>query len=47
MSHEKRDLGRPDAVIIHVGTNDMKRTRNLDHVMGEVYNLINMAKTKF
>ena len=44
---EKRDLGNPDAVVIHVGTNDIKRTKNLDHVMGDIYDLINMAKTKF
>ena len=34
---EKMDLGSPETVIIHVGTNDMKTTRNLDFVMGEVY----------
>jgi len=33
---EKGDFGRPDAVVIHVGTNDIKRTRNLDHAMGDV-----------
>jgi hypothetical protein len=44
---EKRDLGNPDAVVIHVGTNDIKRTKNLDHVMGDIYDLINMAKSKF
>jgi len=44
---EKRDLGNPDAVVIHVGTNDIKRTKNLDHVMGDMYDLINTAKSKF
>jgi len=44
---EKRDLGNPDAVVIHVGTNDIKRTKNLDHVMGDLYDLINTAKSKF
>ena len=43
---ENRDLGSPDTVVIHVGTNDL-RTGNLDYVMGDVYNLVNMAKTKF
>ena len=41
---DKRDLGCPETVIIHVGTNDLKTTRNLDFVMGEVYTL--MAKVK-
>jgi hypothetical protein len=44
---EKRDHGSPDALVIHVGTDDIKRTGNLDHVMGDVYDVINMAKTKF
>jgi hypothetical protein len=42
-----RDFGNPDAVVIHLGTNDMKRTGNLDYVMGDAYDLINTAKTKF
>jgi len=29
-----------------VGTNDLKTTRNLDFVMGEVYALVSMAKKK-
>ena len=33
---EKRDLGSPATVIIRVGTNDMRTTRNLDFIMGEV-----------
>ena len=44
---KKRDLGNPDAVVIHAGTNDIKRTRNLDYVMGDVYDLIITAKSKF
>jgi hypothetical protein len=44
---EKRDLGSPDAVVIHVHTNDIKRTVNLDYIMRDVYDLINMVKTKF
>ena len=42
---EKKDLGSPLTVIIHVGTNDL-RTKNIDFVMGEVYALVAMAKTK-
>jgi len=44
---EKRDFGHSDAVVIHVGTNDVRRSRNLDYIMGEVYDLVNTAKTKF
>jgi hypothetical protein len=42
-----RDFWSPDAVVIHVGTIDMKRTGNLDYVMGDAYDLINTVKTKF
>jgi len=42
-----KDLGCTDAVVIHVGTNDVRSARNLDYVMGEVYDLVNTAKTKF
>jgi len=41
------DLGAPDRVIIHVGTNDLKRLINVDYVTGEVYSLVNTAKGKF
>jgi lysophospholipase L1-like esterase len=44
---DNRDLGTPDRVIIHVGTNDLKGSLNLDYVMGEVYSLVNKAKVKF
>jgi hypothetical protein len=44
---DNRDLGTPDTVIIHVGTNDLKRSVNLDYVMGEVYSLVKKAKVKF
>jgi predicted RNA-binding Zn-ribbon protein involved in translation (DUF1610 family) len=40
---ENRDLGHSDTVIIHVGTNDVKRPRNLDFIMGEVHDLVNTA----
>jgi hypothetical protein len=43
---EKRDLVSSDTVIIHVGTNDLKTTRNLDYVMGEVYALVSTAMKK-
>jgi len=44
---DNRDLGTPDTVIIHVGTNDLKRSINLDYVMSEVYLLANAEKVKF
>ena len=44
---KKRDLGSPDSIVIHVGTNNLRRTGNLDYVMGDVYDLVNMAKSKF
>jgi len=44
---ENRDLGYSDAAVIHVGTNDVRISRNLDYIMGEVYDLVNTAKTKF
>jgi hypothetical protein len=34
---EKRDLGSSETVIIHVGTNQLGTTKNLDSVMGEVH----------
>jgi hypothetical protein len=43
---EKRDLGSPETVIIQAGTNDLRTTRNLDFVMGEVYALVATAKRK-
>jgi len=44
---ENTDLGYSDAVLIHVGTNDIRRSRNLHDIMEEVYDLVNMAKAKF
>jgi hypothetical protein len=44
---ENRDLGYSDPVVIHVGTNDVRRHRKLEYIMGEVYELVNMAKAKF
>jgi hypothetical protein len=43
---ESRDLRIPDSVVFHVGTNDLRRTVNLDYVMGEVHALVNTAKAK-
>jgi len=44
---ENRDLGSPDTVVMHVGTNDLRRTGNRDCGMRDVYDLLNTAKTKF
>jgi hypothetical protein len=44
---ERKMLGCPDTVILHVGTNDVRGSRNLDYIMGEVYDLVNTAKAKF
>jgi hypothetical protein len=44
---ENRYLGCSGAVVIHAGTNYVRRSRNLGYVMGEVYELVNMAKAKF
>ena len=44
---EKRNLGYSDTVVIHVGTNDVRRSRNLYYVMGEMHDVVNTAKAKF
>ena len=44
---EKRDLGGPETVIIHVGANDLRTKRNLDFVMVEVYALVTTAQRNF
>jgi hypothetical protein len=44
---ENRDLGHSNAVVINVGTDDVKRPRNQDFIMGEVYELVNMTNAKF
>jgi len=41
------DLGILDTIIIDVGRNDLRQTGNLNYIVGDVYNLVNMAKTKF
>jgi hypothetical protein len=43
---ENRNFGYSDTVVIHVGTNYVRRSRNLD-VMGEVYDLVTAARAKF
>jgi hypothetical protein len=43
---ERRDLGSPETVIIHVGSNDLRSTRNLDWIMGEAYDLVTTAKAE-
>jgi hypothetical protein len=43
---EKRDMGSPETVIIHVGTNDFRAMKNLYFLMGEVYALVATAKSK-
>ena len=40
-------MGSPETAIIHVGTNDLRKTRDLDVVMGDVYELVTTAKKKF
>jgi lysophospholipase L1-like esterase len=44
---ENSDFEFSDSVVIHVGTNDVRRSRNLDYVMGEVYDLMNTVKAMF
>jgi hypothetical protein len=44
---ENRELGSPDAVFIHVCTNDLRRTENPDYDIGDVYDLVNTAKTRY
>jgi hypothetical protein len=44
---KNRDFGCSNSVVIRVGTNDIRRSRNLDYIMGEVYNLMNTVKAKF
>jgi hypothetical protein len=44
---ENRNFGCANTVVIDVGTNDIRRCRNPDYVMGEVYDLVKTAKEKF
>jgi hypothetical protein len=42
-----RHLSSLETVIIDMGTNDLKTTRDLDFVLGEVYALMAKAKREF
>jgi hypothetical protein len=44
---ENRVLVSPYVVVFHVGTNDLRRPGYLDYVVGDVYDLVNTAKTRF
>ena len=44
---DNRNLGGADAVILHIGKNDVRSYINLDYFMGDVYNVVTTAKTKF
>jgi hypothetical protein len=46
-NNENINIGCAYTVVIHVGTNDVRRSTNLDYVMGQVYDLVNTAKAKF
>jgi hypothetical protein len=41
---ERMDIGSPETVIIHVGTNDLRKTKNVKFLTGEVYSLVATAK---
>ena len=43
----KKDLGIPETFIIHVGTNDLRSTRNRNFLIREVFALVATAKRKF
>ena len=44
---EMGHLRSPETVIIHVGTSDLRTTRNINFVLGEVYAFVATAKGKF
>ena len=44
---ENRYLGSPDTVVMHVGTNDLRRMENLGYVLFEVFSLVATAESKF
>jgi hypothetical protein len=39
--------GSQDTVVIYMSTNGLRRAGGLDYVMGDVYYIVNMAKTTF
>jgi hypothetical protein len=43
---ERRELAGADTLIIHVGTNYLKTTRNLDCIMGELHMLVSTVRKK-
>jgi hypothetical protein len=43
---ERKELDSVETLIIHVGTNELRSTRNLNYIMGEVYALVSNAKKK-
>jgi len=43
---DKRYLRSKANIFIHVGTNNMRKTRNLDFAMGVVYAFVGTAKRK-
>ena len=43
---ERTDLATAETLIKHVGTNDIRSTRDLDSSMGEVYELVSTTKKK-
>jgi hypothetical protein len=43
---ERMELASAETLIIHVGTNDVRATRNLDFIMGEVHGLVSTVKKK-
>ena len=44
---EKKELGIPETVIIHVGALNVRATGNVDFVKGELYVLVSPAKKNF
>jgi hypothetical protein len=44
---DNRELGSPDTIVLHSGTNDLRKTRNINSVLGEVYGLVNTEKLNF
>jgi hypothetical protein len=44
---ENGDQGNPNTIVIHVGVNDLRSTRNIDYLMGLVYSLVATSKSKF
>ena len=46
LESEIRDSAHMKTVVLHVGTNDIKRSTSPDDVMGEVYDLIRSVKKK-